>query len=170
MAIGIRRDRTGVMPGTINLTALVADAFVVGQVVTLNPSDGQLVKLPGIADSGVSTPQYLIVSVGESGVTRNSTDTVFDCAVIPLTDNLTYITDAYQFAASDSSYGPNPGVVGRLNIINEIASISGDGPDGSLIIVDSDADHNTDVRILKTLEDGTASGVAAVVEFEFINA
>jgi hypothetical protein len=165
MAIGIRRDRGGVMPGTMLHTAVVADSLVKGQAVKLDPSDGMLTVAAGVNSTTAAGAQYIVAGVGESGVTYDSAATTFDAAVVPLDDQLTYITTAYDEAGSDASFEPFEGTIGRLNAANE--PVTGTAA-GTVIIVDGTAGSNTDVRILKTLAAGTDSGVPATVEFQFI--
>jgi hypothetical protein len=165
MAIGIRRDREGVMPGTLLQTAVVADSLSKGTAVKLDPTDGNLTVAAGVNDTTACGAQYLLVADYLSGVTADSGATTYDAAVVPLDDELTYITTAYDEALSDASFEPYAGVIGRLNAADEPTTGTAAG---TCIIVDATAGSNTDIRILKTLAAGTASGSPATVEFQFI--
>lgn len=86
MAIGIRRDREGVMPGTLTFPAAAATGLEVGDIAKL--SGGLLVKAaPG--DVFDNAARWLVVGNYVSGITAPA-GTNYDCTVIPLDDELTY--------------------------------------------------------------------------------
>ena len=155
MAIGVRRDRGGVMPATESYPSLVSVAAVKGDLVKL--TSGKLV----ICDDGDATSEdqiFLVVSNYVSGVTGPtviSTDTP-DRLVMPLTDNLTFIGPV-----TESTGGAVESLVpGSTLGINS----TGDG------FLDASA-ASADVVVIKLLE-GTAGTAATtgtgVVEVRFL--
>lgn len=88
--IGIRRDREGVMPGTLSFPAEVETGLVKGDVAKLDTA-GELVQGTS-GDVFDNNARWLVVADFVSGVTgpaASGTDT-YDCIVIPLDDELTY--------------------------------------------------------------------------------
>lgn len=98
MAIGIRRDREGVMPGTLTFPAAAATGLEVGDVAKL--VGGLLVKgAPGDVFDDVA--RWLVVGNYVSGITAPA-GTNYDCTVIPLDDELTYQGGVVEAGTGDA--------------------------------------------------------------------
>jgi len=99
MAIGIRRDREGVMPGTLSFPAAVATGLAKGDVVKL--SGGLLVKgAPGDIFDNVA--RFMVVGGYVAGVTAPDS-TNWDCVVVPMDDELTYVGDVAEVDTGDAT-------------------------------------------------------------------
>ena len=87
MAIGIRRDRGGVMPGTVSHPSAVATAVVKGDLVKL--SSGLLVN----CDDGdaLSEDQIFLALTNYVANVTHVAATNVDLLVMPITDLLTFI-------------------------------------------------------------------------------
>lgn len=98
MAIGIRRDRQGVMPGTLTYPAAVATALGKGMVTKLDT--GLLVKgAPGDVFDNVAT--FMVVADYVAGVTGEG-GTNWTVTVIPMNDTLTYKGDVAEAGTGDA--------------------------------------------------------------------
>lgn len=148
--IGIRRDREGIMPGTLTFPAEVETALIAGDIAQLD-SAGELIQgTAGTVATGLS--RWLVVANFVSGVTgpaASGTDT-YDCIVIPLDDELTYIGPVTELDTGDAE-ALVPGQVLNLNA-------TGDGFTVSVSVT------STDFRVVKVLETGTATAIVEAVK------
>lgn len=87
MAIGIRRDRGGIMPGTMSYPAAVATGIVKGDLVKL--SSGLLIICDD-GDAASETQLFLALTDYVANVTHVAATNV-DRLVMPISDNLTFI-------------------------------------------------------------------------------
>jgi hypothetical protein len=144
MAIGIRRDRGGVMPATEVYPALAATGIVKGDLCKL--SSGKLVICDD-GDAGSEDQLFLAVASYVSGVTAPAAST-YDQLVIPVDDQLTFVGPV---AEGTTPVGVDTVVPGSTLGINA----TGDG------FADAAA-ASDDFVIIKVLEYDATAGTATV--------